>query len=141
MILRAISFITASILLIIGGFIYLSYRPLSLAMFRWTNTTADTHWLMSIRQVVPQDMPDWIVYALPDGLWACSYTIFIGTIWDFNIQRCMYLLFLIPLLGIISEFLQGCSMLPGIFDWIDLIAYTSGLIIGLIFLTYINKKR
>ena len=140
-IVKTVSYITASILLLIGGFIYIGYRHLSLAMFKWTNTNSDTHWLLSIRSIVPQNIPDWVKYALPDGLWACSYVILIGTIWDFKIQRCWGLLLIVPMAGVISELLQGLGSLPGVFDWKDLIAYITGLLMGLLFLLYINTKR
>lgn len=138
---KTISYITASVLLTIGGLVYICYRPLRLLMFRWAHISQDTHWLMSVRHSIPADLPAWFVYALPDGLWACSYTIIVGTIWNFEISRCLELLILIPMAGVISELLQACGLLPGIFDWSDMTAYIFGMLVGLLFLQCINNKR
>lgn len=110
-------------------------------MFRWANLSSHTAWLMSLRTVVPQNIPDWIIYALPDGLWACSYTILIGTIWDFNVEKCLAIMAIIPLMGILSELLQCCNVLPGVFDWHDLVAYSLGFVIGIAYINRIRKIR
>lgn len=138
---KTFSYITASVLLTIGELVYICYRPLRLPMFRWAHIDNNTHWLMSVRHSMPDGLPDWFVYALPDGLWACSYTIFIGTIWNFEISRCLGLILLIPMSGVISELLQAYGLLPGVFDWSDLIAYIVGMLAGLLFLQCLNNKR
>jgi hypothetical protein len=56
--------------LLLGGFIYLAARPMSLtfvnyAPFEWTKS-----------------LPNWVVYNLPDGLWSyslLSFTLLKGT--------------------------------------------------------------
>lgn len=110
-------------------------------MFRWAHIGTDTQWLMSIRQLMPQELPDWVVYALPDGLWACSYTIFIGAIWNFKINRCLGLLLFIPMAGVLSELLQAVGLLPGVFDWGDMFSYIFGMLTGLLFIQCIYKKN
>lgn len=121
--------------------IYICYRPLSLAMFWLTNISEETDWIMSLRHAVPSNMPSWIIYALPDGLWSCSYTILVGTIWDFDLSKCVYMLLFIPALGFISELLQGGGIVPGVFDWSDLIAYLLGVLLGFMYVYFMMKKQ
>lgn len=121
--------------------IYICYRPLSLAMFWLTNISEETDWIMSLRHTAPSNMPSWIIYALPDGLWSCSYTILVGTIWDFDLSKCVYMLLFIPALGFISELLQGVGIVPGVFDWSDLIAYLLGGLLGFMYVYFMMKKQ
>ena len=48
---------------------------------------------------------------------------------------------IIPLMGILSELLQCCNVLPGVFDWHDLVAYSLGFVIGIAYINRIRKIR
>ena len=127
------SYALASLLIVGGGIIYVCYRPLSLWFFFWVGASEKSKTLMSIRSAAP-DIPGWCIYALPDGLWAVAYGIFIGAIWNFEYPACISVAMLIPAIGIVSEFLQAFHLLPGTFDWVDLTMYFSG---GLLAWAYI----
>ncbi len=133
------SYLVAFLLILMGGAIYLCYRPLSLRMFRWAHLTDSTQWLTSLRETVPSSLPDWVVFALPDGLWACSYTIFIGILWNFSFPKCLPFALIIPLIGVASELLQKISLLPGVYDVADLISYTAGGLLGVLYIYFANK--
>lgn len=136
-----LSYTVSSILLLTGGLIYLLYRPFTLRMFKWFNLNDSTEWLVKLRSLVPTSVPDWFVYALPDGLWSCAYVIAVGAIWRFAIPQCVWATLLIPLIGIISELLQKMKILPGVYDRADLIAYSLGTLSGLMFIYIIYKRE
>lgn len=133
------SYLLAFILILMGGLIYLCYRPMSLRLFRWAHLTASTQWITSLRRGVPSSLPDWVIYALPDGLWACSYAIFIGTLWNFSLPKCLPFALIIPVIGVASELLQKIGMLPGVYDTADLLSYSAGGILGVGYIYFANK--
>ena len=138
--LTIMTYVIAMLLISTGGFIYLCYRPLSLRIFEWTGLSASTQWLAAFRSASTTSMPEWVVYAFPDGLWACAYTICIGAIWDFSFSKCIPVALAIPIVGIMSELLQAIGQVQGVFDYADLIAYIVGAIIGLVYIYMINRK-
>jgi len=64
-----------------------------------------------------------IVYSLPDGLWAMSYTMLILHIRKNTKITTLIWSSIIPLIGIISEIAQYFFILPGTFDIFDLGMY------------------
>jgi len=64
-----------------------------------------------------------IVYSLPDGLWAMSYTMLILHIRKNTKITTLIWSSIIPLIGIISEIPQYFFILPGTFDIFDLGMY------------------
>lgn len=138
--LKIASYSIAMILILLGGLIYILYRPLSLAMFYAFGISESTGWLAFLRGHVPIDVSGWIIYALPDGLWACSYVVFIGCIWNFEFPKYLPVALIIPIIGIASEALQGIGLMPGVFDWIDVLMYFAGGSVGLIYLLIVQKQ-
>lgn len=129
---KTYALILCGIALVIGGLIYLGARPLYLNMFHWAGLGENTGWLKILRDAFPKSTPEWIVYALPDGLWSFAYTLAVSVIWDFDFRRGWMMIILIPLIGIISELMQLFDLLQGVFDYGDLIAYSGGFAIGLL---------
>ena len=136
-----ISYVIGTTILLLGGLLYIAYRPLSLKMFQWFHMTESTPWLLKFRSLVPHGLPDWIIYALPDGLWVCSYVILIGVVWHFSVPECIPTALIIPLIGIVSELLQGVKLMPGVFDIADVTAYGLGTLTGIIYIFIINKIK
>ena len=64
-----------------------------------------------------------IVFSLPDGLWAMSYTILIFHIRKDKTVRTIIWSLIIPVIGAFSEIGQFYLLIPGTFDFIDLIMY------------------
>ena len=64
-----------------------------------------------------------IVFSLPDGLWAMSYTILIFHLRKDKTVRTLIWSIIIPIVGILSEIGQLYYLIPGTFDIIDLIMY------------------
>lgn len=134
-----ISFLTAFLLLCIGGGIYFCYRPLSLLMFKWLGISGNELWLINLRESLSSP-PSWVIYALPDGLWSCAYVIFIGMIWKFNYKECWTIASIIPTIGVLSEIGQAFGWIKGVFDIEDLIMYVFGAMSGFIFLMIMKYR-
>lgn len=64
-----------------------------------------------------------IVFSLPGGLWAMSYTLLIFHIRKDKTFSTIMWSFLIPIIGIVSEISQFYLLIPGTFDLMDLIMY------------------
>lgn len=127
----SILFILASVILIVvGGGIYFSYRTETLMMFRCTDSLHLNGFVEKLRQSMSIYTPsDFVKYNLPDGLWSISYFLIILSIWG-NIGRENVVWFcLMPIIALISEFMQLTSIMPGQFDWWDVMCYSFPLII------------
>ena len=123
--------------LLVGGLIYILFRPTTLKMFDWFEYTGLMESILLMR-VVSQNymmLPDWLYFALPDGLWTYSFTSSFLLIWGHSSSLKYWLV--IPLsLSLIPEFLQFFNLLPGTFDWNDLYFQFFGFIFSLIFCSY-----
>ena len=64
-----------------------------------------------------------IVFSVPGGLWAMSYTLLIFHIKKDKKLTTIIWSIVIPIMGIISEISQFYQLIPGTFDLIDLIMY------------------
>ncbi len=85
-----------------------------------------------------QIYPLWIKYNVPDGLWLYAFLSMLSLIW--NRTFSLYLIIWCNaaiLSSYLSEFAQMANLLPGTFDWKDIIAYT----ISTIFFLLINYRR
>ena len=64
-----------------------------------------------------------IIFSLPDGLWAMSYTMLIFHLRNDKTFKTLIWSILIPVIGILSEIGQLYYLIPGTFDIIELIMY------------------
>lgn len=136
-----IKIITALMLFFIGGMIYLGYRSTSLLMFRWVNTLGLDNTINNFRSIVKHyPIPDWVMYSLPDGLWILSYMLLIDTIWGWDNLEFKYWLYILPIIGIVSEFLQIAFSCLGTFDIADLFCYIFSILIFKFYKFITNEK-
>lgn len=134
-VLRIIAFLFP---LILGGFIYIIFRTERLIMFNWfkyLNLSDEINILKNFRNIC--SFPKWVIYNFLDGLWTFSYTSISLEIWKHSITRQnIFWIFSIPIIAVLSEFFQLFKIVPGTFDFIDLIFY----VIGIILPCYISTK-
>lgn len=80
-----------------------------------------------------QNIPDWIIYNLPDGLWTYSFTSFNILIWKNEKSKAKRIWILLPLiislLFEVSQYILGF----GTFDNKDIIWCICGYILSMIF--------
>ena len=127
----------AFILLAIGGFIYYAFRTEELTMFAWANSIGLSNHISTIRVILSDiQLPNFIVYCLPNALWTISYIIATDTLISITNNRLIWAISL-PIIAATLEVFQALSLIPGTFDWMDLCCF---LIPTLTYLAYYKSK-
>ena len=76
-------------------------------------------------QVLNWNIPQFVKFSLPDGLYCAAYILFIDAIWHKETSLAKYIIItLVPLVTVSSELLQYFGLAKGTFDVYDLICYT-----------------
>ncbi|MFN2531809.1 MAG: hypothetical protein ABR555_10975 [Pyrinomonadaceae bacterium] len=130
--------------LFLGGLVYVLWRDPKTLMFRWSDSLRMGGLISAIRLTGKLDanMPQWVRYSLPDGLWVYSLTAFMTLVWrdtDSWLRSAWVAVGLIVGCGI--EFGQLIGVVPGSFDTGDLVACITGFVLALVFTSEINFKR
>lgn len=116
--------------LLIGGFIYMIYRTEKLLMFRVAESMGLGERIRAWRDAVTLSLPEWIIYNLPNALWASSFILIVDALLKTGSSRQKLLIAsIIPAIGVISELMQFFGFLPGTFDILDVLAYAIPYII------------
>jgi hypothetical protein len=120
----------------LGGLIYLLLRPAEPVFFDWFRTAGIDNWVYIARErtlSIGSFLPQWMVYSLPNGLWAFAYTMIVLSIWSGSSSRLKYFWFLtIPVLIFGFEILQFTGDFPGTFCFQDITSGILGIIVGFI---------
>jgi hypothetical protein len=126
----------AALALSLGGMVYILFRPSEHVFFGWIRAVGLNHWLTIARGSSLSSglfRPEWIVYSLPNGLWAFAYALIITSIWWGSKSWLRYLwMASIPVLVLGYEVLQYPMIIPGTFSMQDIIFGIAGLTIGII---------
>lgn len=119
--------VTAHVVLpvLIGGFIYLTWRADSLLMFEWCRRLRIYPLVAILRHhffAARCDLPEWMLYSLPDAMWVYAATALQLLIWrHHNSSFASWLWISIPpLLAVGGELGQLSGVLPGTFCLCDL---------------------
>lgn len=129
--------------IMIGGLLYIFFRSTSIRMFKWFDFLGLENIIQLIRSSlynVKSNIPNWIYFSLPDGLWVYSFTSAILIYWDTNQERARIWLLIPFFSGILSEILQYFSLFPGTFDYLDL-CFSLFCIFLSIFIINLNYKH
>lgn len=70
-----------------------------------------------------------ILYSLPDGLWLYALLSAMHLIWASEQRNKMIWVLCICSATLSTEVLQNRQLLPGVFDWLDLLAYFLAMIL------------
>ena len=121
------------ILLLVGGGIYLLFRPEELLMFRVADALGLTPTVRALRTAVDRwSLPHFVANSLPGGLWAMAYVLLADSLLKRQTaQQRVAVMSVVPLVGAASEVMQGLGMLPGTFDPLDLLCYLAPLLVVL----------
>lgn len=129
------SYFTAFLAVVTGGAIYILFRPVEPLFFSWANEVGAGNMLSNIRRfTLPLKgyIPEWILFSLPNGLWAFAYVLILATIWSGSKSGLRYLWYAtIPVLVLGYELLQLTEILTGTFCLLDFAFGLAGIIIGI----------
>lgn len=130
--------ILASLSLVVGGSIYIIFRPLTLNMFGWFETLGISSLTSNYRELASYvSLNDFVLYSLPDGLWITSYLFIVNIVIPSEHKiELLFWIFLLPIISVLSEFMQFLNLIEGQFDVYDVICYILPLTINLIILKY-----
>lgn len=122
-----------------GGLIYVLFRTETLTMFDWYKTIGLENQTNELRRLtIPfaEELPEWMLFSLPDGLWLFSYVCLLLAIWQNTVSAMNAIwMLLIPMLAIASEIGQLFGLVDGTFDVIDLLFYLLGMALPFILFT------
>jgi hypothetical protein len=82
------------------------------------------------------DLPYWVYFSLPDGLWVYSFSCALLILWRNNHEMAKYWLLIPFFSGIIIEIAQGLKVFRGTFDIIDLIFSIVALLSSILIINY-----
>jgi hypothetical protein len=126
--------LTSILCLISGSMIYVCYRPESLLMFHLFQTAGisdEIHMIRDAARPIGRAFPEWANHSLPYAMWVFSYMLAQRSIWYRSEALESYFWILAaPAIAIISEFAQAVKMIPGTFDWIDLVMLAIAATVG-----------
>ena len=132
---KGISTIVASFSLILGVFIYTFLRKPIALLFDFLEWTHLSEWVFSLREsFLLLNLPQWVLYGLPDFLWMFSLTLFVLTIWDFKLNpHSLLWISLVILIGLGFEISQSTGLLNGVFDFWDIGFILAGILLAFTF--------
>jgi hypothetical protein len=130
---------------LLGGFIYILYRPSEHLFFSWFSSLGLDNLFESLRfhsLSSSPSPPDWVVYSLPNCLWAFAYALLITSLWSGTRSWIKYVwMSSIPILVVGFEVLQYTGTIRGTFCVKDLALGIVGLSIGIIIGNKYNKTQ
>jgi hypothetical protein len=128
----------------LGAFIYLTWRTTRLKAFGWFESWGLRDvivWLRTTFNGVDESLPEWVLYALPDGLWCYAATAFFARQWaDSDTRWAWAWTLLAPALGCGGEVGQAIGIVPGTYDWWDFGLSALGAVLAIYFGRYWPKR-
>jgi hypothetical protein len=124
--------------LVIGGLVYVLFRKKELILFDWLSFLQLDALVRAARDAVApirSAVPSWILFNLPDALWGWALGGFMGCVWrDGNARARAAWVGAGAAMVAAFELLQAPGVVPGTFDWVDLlvscVAYASGVAVS-----------
>ena len=114
------------VFLMFGCAIYLLFRTKTLNIYQWCSFLGLSKFIDNARTWVSDwNIPDFVRYSLPDGLYCAAYILIIDAIWkDDDSPIKHFIISLVPAVTISSEILQYFRVVKGTFDFCDLLFYS-----------------
>lgn len=118
----------------IGGLIYIGYRTSSLLMFKWFEIIGLEKTVELIRFLTFKNLPDIIIFSLPNALWMYSFIFSILYVWkDSQSNNKYFWISIVIFIGIGSEIGQFFKLIPGIFDYYDFVTILISILLAFYF--------
>lgn len=130
--------------ILIGGSLYIAFRSKSIRLFDWFDRIGITESIYSFRQIMipyKKNIPSWLYYSLPDGLWVYAFASALIIYWNQEIDKVKYWLLVPFVSGTFIEIAQGLKLLHGTFDFLDLAFTVLALILSVTINNYNFKQN
>lgn len=123
---------TGFLFLVCACSIYLIFRSRDITLYRWCSSLGLAEHIQPLRMSASLlNVPDFIKYSLPDGLYCASYILLMNAAWQDKGAAKTIAVSLIPSAAILHEAAQGLGIANGTFDVNDLVCYALPLAIYL----------
>ena len=126
----AIELVAAAIVLSLGGWLYVMYRPATIVYNVYSRLVAAAR----LQREHAPELCGFVVWNLPGALWSTAYILAVDAIARWTKQTGSRMIWgaVVPAIGAVSELLQLAGWLPGVFDTADLLCYVMPYIIAVI---------
>jgi hypothetical protein len=133
----------AFLLVLAGGLIYVFFRPSPALFFSLFKPLGLESFIKSVRLFtlgLTPFLPEWVLYSLPQGLWALAYTMIIAGIWINKSAVIRHIwISTIPILVLGFELLQYAGLIDGTFCLQDILFGLGGMITGILLIHIMNR--
>lgn len=127
----------------IGGLFYILWRPKTLVMFTWFEFIGILDLIIAIREITQPfyiNIPDFLIYSIPNGLWIYSLMVFLLFLWkDNNIFVRTLIVFIGTILTVGMEFAQLFGIIKGVFCYVDIFISIIFIILSLLTMKIYEK--
>ncbi|MDR1626066.1 MAG: hypothetical protein LBT33_05945 [Spirochaetia bacterium] len=96
-------------------------------------------WMRGYFNPLGKALPSILIYNLPDGLWFLAGALFIRSIWLADKKWRRVYLYLFYFAAVLEEILQALAVIPGTFDFLDLLAFAAAALLDGAISIYVNK--
>ncbi len=129
---KIILFFISSSFLMIGGILYLLFRPHNLEMFNWLDSIRCEKYFNQHNFNSNSKIISFCIFSLPNGLWLLSAIILLGLIWKNNKHIFYIYALLFVIISLAFELFQLLRIIPGTFDFLDIITLVISFLLGII---------
>ena len=115
--------------LVLGAFAYFALRGPEIRLFGWATAIGLAHVVGAIRWLaapIRPHVPAFIAGSLPDAAWAFAFGAALALVW----KRASVWMWVGAAVTASLELAQALHLIPGVFDWIDLIAMVGSYFIA-----------
>ena len=113
----------------VGTTIYLLFRTETLLVFQWVEVLGIGTRLAELRQAsFGIELPAWLLFSFPDGVWVYAATSWLVLIWRPSI--CWPWVLLPVTLAVGSEVGQALAVIPGTYETCDIGFYIVGFLLA-----------
>ena len=118
--------ILGGVFLMIGCAIYLLFRSKTLNLYQWCSALGLSDVIDYARIYAHNwNIPDFVRYSLPDGLYCAAYILLMDAIWhDGDSLIKHFVIIFVPVVSIGSEIFQYYGLFKGTYDFCDLVFYS-----------------
>ena len=118
------------IILLVACYVYVSHRGGGMVLYSLLGIDGNSSLFIALRQNA-KDLPAWVIYNIPDGLWLLSYLLMIEAIWGNEKQRKIWFIIPVILFAFLLEVLQYIGFFPGTGDVLDMLCYSVAIAVYL----------